>query len=787
LEAVPDRAEKTGVELSSLLPTEESRQMLKRIDLKLDLALPEVESLLSEIREALAGQPNIRTLQELESKNSRILKERIQPWIKELDNELAGIQAALQQTDKIVAIWAETSAEVNRQDSVAETTVKRIITVRSDIDKVRSKIVEHRNQILAVRDKLIIPSSSLESGFKQLQSISGARIKSIFEANRPPLWSPLIRESLNREWTALEPGQFFHKLQKDTSEQASLLSFQLLFFVTLAVILYWLRSRVRTRQAERNYDLQNAREVFEVPLAMALLITASFTTPLQWLGTNNVSFIVVVLCVVAVLSIIRRFLIPAISPLVWGLMIIAIFDRVALDLLGSSPTLEGIVFLIEMIGALGFLFWFLRSQRQIDASPTEPLAPFLPLLNSAMRLAAVILVVAIFSDLIGWDALARVLRSGILGGGYASIGVYVLLLVFQSLVTFALLFRPLSLLHMVSGNRQLIRQRIERGLKILAIGLWIVLVLRPLGLLDLMLDSFAGILSATTSVGALSFSLGDIMTFVLITWLSLLLARFVNFVLREDVFPRVRTGRGVPQAIAGLVRYSLIFIGFFIALAAAGIELTKLSIIAGGLGVGIGFGLQNVVNNFVSGLILLFERPIGVGDIIELPEIWGEMKRIGIRASVIRKFDGSEVIVPNSMLVSDKVVNWTLSDKLRRLELDVGVEYGTPAQQVIDLLLKVAESNPNVISEPPPRAFFVNFGDSALEFRLWAWVDVNDGFSIRSELTVAVQEALRQAGISVPFPQRDLHLVSVNKNEITDPDKGVFLSPKLTPDSGSDK
>ena len=787
LEAVPDRAAKTGVELSALLPTDESHQIIKRIDVEVDLAIPEVEALLSEIRVAMKNKSNIRTLQELESKNSKILKERIQPWIKELDEQLTVIQAALQQTDNIVAVWAETLTEVNRQDSVAETTVKRIVTVRSEIDNVRSKIVEHRNQILAVRDKLVTPSSSLEASFKQLQSANGVRIRSIFGANRPPLWSPQIRESLNREWVELEPMQFFNRLQKNTSEQASLLSFQLLLFLTLAFILYWLRSRVRVTEAESNYDLQNAREVFEAPLAMALLITASFTTPLQWLGTNNVSFIVVVLCGVAILSIIRRFLTPCISPLIWGLMIIAIFDRIALDLLVASPTLEHIVFLIEMIGALCFLFMFLRSQNKAKLSQSALLTSFLPFLNFAMRLAATILVVAIFSDLIGWGDLARVLRTGILGGGYASIGVYVLLLVFQSLVTFALLFRPLSFLHIVSRNRQLIRNRIERGLRILAIGLWVVLVLRPLGLLDQMLDSFAKVLNATTSVGALSVSLGDIITFVLITWASFLLARFVNFILREDVFTRVRTGRGVPQAIAGLVRYSLIFIGFFIALAAAGIELTKLSIIAGGLGVGIGFGLQNVVNNFVSGLILLFERPIGVGDIIELPEIWGEMKRIGIRASVIRKFDGSEVIVPNSMLVSDKVLNWTLSDKLRRLELDVGVEYGTPAQQVIDLLIKVAQSSKRVFSEPGPRAFFINFGDSALEFRLWAWVDVNDGFSIRSELSVAVQEALEQAGINVPFPQRDLHLISVNKKEISSLESESFLSSHLTPDSDTDK
>tara|TARA_Y100001936_G_scaffold164019_1_gene160239 strand:+ start:1508 stop:4015 length:2508 start_codon:yes stop_codon:yes gene_type:complete len=784
LEAVSDRAAKTNIELSALLPTTESIQTLKRIDLELDLALPEVNLLLAEIREELAGKPNILTLRELENRNSRILKQRIQPWIKELDDNLIEIQKSLQKTDEIVAIWAETSDAVSLQDNVAETTVRRIAIVRSDIEKARSKIVEHRNQILAVRDKLIIPSSSLEADFKQLQNSNGSIIRGIFGANRPPLWSPLIRDSLYKEWDELELQQLFYKLKKDTSDQAPLLNFQLLLFVVLALILYWLRARVRKTNADKDYDLQNAREVFEVPLAMALLITASFTTPLDWLGTNNVSFIVVSFCGLAILSIIRRFQLPIVAPLIWGLMIIAIFDRVALDLLGTSPTLEHVVFLMEMIVALGFLFWFLRSQRQTE---TSPLASFLPLLNYAMRLAAVVLAVAIFSDLIGWDDLARVLRAGILGGGYASIGVYVLFLVFQSLIAFVLLFRPLSLLRMVSRNRQLIRKRVGGAMKIIAIGLWGVLVLRPIGLLDLILDNFTRVLSATTSIGSLSVSLGDIVVFALIIWFSRLLARFVNFALHEDVFSRVRTGRGVPQAIAGLVRYSLVFIGFFIALAAAGIELTKLSIIAGGLGVGIGFGLQNVVNNFVSGLILLFERPIGVGDIIELPEIWGEMKKIGIRASVIRKFDGSEVIVPNSMLVSDKVVNWTLTDRVRRLELDIGVEYGTPAQKVIDLLAEVAKSNRRVFPNPEPRAFFVNFGDSALEFRLWTWVDVNYGYSIHSELAVAIQEALKQAGIGVPFPQRDLHIVSADKDNTSDLGKGVHIPSNLATAPDSDK
>jgi small-conductance mechanosensitive channel len=130
---------------------------------------------------------------------------------------------------------------------------------------------------------------------------------------------------------------------------------------------------------------------------------------------------------------------------------------------------------------------------------------------------------------------------------------------------------------------------------------------------------------------------------------------------------------------------------------------------------------------------------------------------------VITTWDGAEVIVPNGQLISDAVTNWTLSDRRRRVEVNVGVEYGTDAQRVIDLLLEVAHSHPNVLKTPPPRAFFLSFGDSALEFILRGWIaDFNDGYAVRSELGVAVQRALKEAKISVPFPQRDLHLRTVS-------------------------
>jgi small-conductance mechanosensitive channel len=343
-------------------------------------------------------------------------------------------------------------------------------------------------------------------------------------------------------------------------------------------------------------------------------------------------------------------------------------------------------------------------------------------------------------------------------------------------------------LRSISQNRLLVRHRIDQLLGVGVALMWATVVLGQLDLLGSAVTGVGRVLDAAITVGAFSISVGDVMAFAVTIWLSYLLAHLVDFVLQEDVFTRVETGRGVPYAISGLVRYTLIFLGFLVGLSAAGFELSKLTVILGGLGVGVGFGLQNVVSNFVSGLILLFERPIQVGDAVQLTGVWGSIRSIGIRASVIRRFDGADVIVPNEALITGEVTNWTYADKRRRMEIGVGVEYGTPARRVIDLLLEVAKANPKVLSDPEPRAYFTDFGDSSLNFKLRVWVEnFGDGYSTRSDLAVAIQEALDEAGIGVPFPQRDLHLVSVSPTAAADLRRDASQSPgpDTTPGSAS--
>jgi len=205
-----------------------------------------------------------------------------------------------------------------------------------------------------------------------------------------------------------------------------------------------------------------------------------------------------------------------------------------------------------------------------------------------------------------------------------------------------------------------------------------------------------------------------------------------------------------------------VFAGFLLALVMLGFEFRELAIIAGALGVGIGFGLQAIVNNFVCGLILLFERPIKVGDYIQLGEQWGEIKKIGLRSTIVRTFDNSEIVVPTSDLVSNQVTNWTLSDRKSRITIPVGVAYGSDVTLVMRTLLESVKDNPLVLKIPDPQVVFSGFGESSLDFRLMVWItDVDSRLRAQTEILQEIDRRFRELGIESPFPQRDLHLRTV--------------------------
>jgi len=230
----------------------------------------------------------------------------------------------------------------------------------------------------------------------------------------------------------------------------------------------------------------------------------------------------------------------------------------------------------------------------------------------------------------------------------------------------------------------------------------------------------------------------------------------------ERLFSGSHVELGVRHAVGAIVRYIVISLGLIIILQTAGINLSTLTVLFGALGVGVGFGLQSITNNFVSGIILLLERPIKVGDRIEVGEVHGDVVNISPRATTIVTNDNIAIIVPNADFISSKVVNWSYTNRDVRFNFPVGVSHNSNPERVRDILLEVARAHPGVLNSHPPTVLFEEFGDSSLNFvlRVWTKEFATIPGVLRSDLNFAISRAFKEQGIEIPFPQRDIHIKS---------------------------
>ena len=230
--------------------------------------------------------------------------------------------------------------------------------------------------------------------------------------------------------------------------------------------------------------------------------------------------------------------------------------------------------------------------------------------------------------------------------------------------------------------------------------------------------------------------------------------------------PRTLLNAGIQNSIRAMLGYIGFILAMLIAISTLGVDLSKLAILAGALSVGIGFGLQNVVNNFVSGLILLAERPIKVGDWVVVGDRQGYVKKINVRATEIMTFDRASVFIPNSNLIANPVLNWTHADKTGRVIIPVGVAYGSDTNKVRDILFAIAKDHPKVMVNPAPSVIFKGFGNSALDFELRAFLkEVDQIMSVTSDLCFAINDTFRLQNIDIPFPQQDVHWKDMDRLE----------------------
>src|SRR5581483_3092100 len=412
------------------------------------------------------------------------------------------------------------------------------------------------------------------------------------------------------------------------------------------------------------------------------------------------------LVLVPAVIILRRLIERGMYPVLYALVAFYVVDQVRLIAAPLELAPRLIVF-AEMVGAVIFSGWLLaRSSPAARAAARDSPGQALrsgAILHWAGWAALALAIASLAANMLGYVGLANLLGNALLATSYVAIMLYALVEIADGLFVMALHLPPFTLLGAVQRHRALISRRVLRFMQWAAAALLALFALDRLALRDRLSAGAGEILTAESHWGSIRVSLADLLEFAVSVWAAILLSRFVRFLLEEDVYTRFNMRRGMPYAISTMLNYVILIVGFLAGVAALGFDMTKFTILAGAFSIGVGFGLQNIFNNFVSGLILLFERPVKVGDVIQIDDASGIVEHIGIRASTVRTTTGSEIIVPNGKLISERVVNWTFSSHERSIQLPIAVPIGTDLPRVIRIPEKVAQACEPIAKTPPPK------------------------------------------------------------------------------------
>ena len=365
-----------------------------------------------------------------------------------------------------------------------------------------------------------------------------------------------------------------------------------------------------------------------------------------------------------------------------------------------------------------------------------------------------LLVISIVANVIGMVALSNFITKAVIISLTFGVIIYLAIKVFTSILILIFKFRTTSNIQTLTAMIKATHQRIRPLLNFVGLMFWLFFTMNAFELNDYFINGYNEILAIEWRVGEMTISLGGLLAFALIFIVTLVISKIAATLFQDEWMVNVLP-RGIAPAISLVLRIVVITIGFYVGLSAAGVDLSKLGFILGALGVGIGFGLQNVVLNFVSGLILAFERPINLGDTIEVDMEMGVVTNIGVRSSNIRSYSGAEVIIPNGDLISKKVINWTLSNRNRRSKVPMRTSPDADPERVIELFNKIALEHPNTSREPAPKTYFYGYGpDGNLNFALMYWTTFSDTLKTDSSIALAIFKALKEDGIQAPAPVR---------------------------------
>lgn len=671
-----------------------------------------------------------------------------------------------EQIAKILVGWEKTKLNAKKEKAP-----KQIIKSLDDL-KIESKNSDKAlftilNKVLSIRDKVSTEEIAIQEILTLIKIQIEANRSLIFTFDSDPIWMALTDST--------DTTTFAQSFSSSTSRVSSALvefwdmySEEVPYYIgfylfVLLIILYLKRFANKNVDEQINENDKYSIKILNKPYSIATLITIYFHLIFFPLAPSVITELARILLVIPILFLFPTFISRVSRGPLYFITSIYILQQIIELSIGTSIYLRifTILLTITMVSAL---YWLLN----IDTSKiSEKRQRIIATLNVISKVLIAILLVSLFGNIIGNTALSTLIFTGVMRTIYSSLILITSLQVFYTLLTILLETRVANISYMVKRRSNEIKKVLFSLVKIIAIIFWSRRFLKNFEIYDSISEFLITFFSSPIELGEVSIIPFNFVLFFISIWLSTKISKITRFFFENEIFARVKLPRGVPAAISLMLNYTIITLGFLVALSFLGFNIEKFAIVFGALGVGIGFGLQSIVNNFISGMILLFERPIQVGDTISLSanNLLGTVKRIGIRASIVATFDGSEVIVPNADLISGQVTNWTLSDYLRRIEIKIGVHFNADPNEVMDILNKALEGREDILTNPAPYTLYKGHGEDRQNFDLRFWTaNSGDWIFIRSEVLLKITKMLNDVGIEIPYQQQNVYLKNMPKN-----------------------
>ena len=649
-------------------------------------------------------------------------------------------------------------------EETPEALQQRIVSIVAEIDTANARLKERINTVVVLRTELASEATAVQQLLSRVHQTEAELRSRLFVQDSPPLWQAFqsagdtlsVRRAMQESWNS-----FSRTVAGFARAHKGQLYVHLGWFLAiLSLMLYFYSRNKQQKLFEKEDDLLRASAFFvSRPVAAALLVGLFLSVLLYPEATVTINELIILLGLIPLLRLssglmpLERRNAVYVLALLYGLLFVH-------NNMVGYLLLQRLLLLGLGVVAMALFAWVMREAWLLRESKGLYWAN---VALYAMPLALLVVLGAVVANLVGSVVLARVLTEGVIKTFVVAVILFTFAKVSDGVVVLLIRKRIDAGLRVVQTYARQIERWAVIAIHLVAFWVWLRAALRSFGLFQPLSAWFKGLLDEELAFGVVIIRVENLFNALLVVIFTLVAVRLLQIVLHLEVFPRVRLPRGIPNAISMVVRYTLVTLGIFLALSTLGLNLGKFGLLAGALGVGLGFGLQNIIANFVSGLILAFERPIHVGDKVEIGEVLGNVKQIGVRSSTIKTFDGSEVIVPNEHLISQQVINWTLSDTRQRIKLPVKVSFDAEPEQVLEILRNVAQEHPDVLDDPEPIPTFNGFGDYFLDFTLLYWVTGNI-LKTKTEVALTVYRRLKEAGIDKPRPQQDVQLRVVDAN-----------------------